>query len=403
MCNPPRYGLSSIMARVIVTVVALLLPVSLSAAPAAAADERAVQSAIERDAAVQGARAERDAATAYERTVSNALDQAAADYEIARGQAEHLADEARLAGVTLESQAQATQVERRSKLDLAIAAYLEPARQLTMADMILGADDASSALHLAGLMEHIGRRSDRSIERLYKTQVLRYDETRQQQVVTVGAKAAAEQQQRAADTIQAALQEATNVVRTAERTVASAETAAESRERERQRQEAERKREEDARRARDEAERRAKELQAGFSSAPAPPVAGRVCPIGIPNGFIDSWGFPRSGGRTHKGIDIFAAQSTPQFAVANGSVSTGSNRLGGLTIWLTDNVGDRYYYAHLASIDVADGAQVRAGQVIGTTGRTGNAATTPPHLHWEYHPGGGAAVNPYPLAMALCR
>jgi murein DD-endopeptidase MepM/ murein hydrolase activator NlpD len=152
--------------------------------------------------------------------------------------------------------------------------------------------------------------------------------------------------------------------------------------------------------------RRARELALAATrtaDVPLPPVEGMVCPLGSPHGFSDTWGAPRSGGRTHQGVDMFAAHGTPQFAVEGGTVRVSNSTLGGLSLHLTTHGGDRYYYAHLSAALVTTGQRVRAGQWIGVTGNTGNARTTPPHLHWQYHPGGGAPVNPYPLALALCR
>ena len=128
-----------------------------------------------------------------------------------------------------------------------------------------------------------------------------------------------------------------------------------------------------------------------------------VCPLGAPNGFSDSWGAPRSGGRGHMGVDMFAARGTPVFAVAAGRVRVGSNRLGGLTVNLDDSAGNSYYYAHLETARVSDGQAVGPGAVLGTAGTSGNAVGTPPHLHWQVRPPGGAPINPYPLARALCR
>ena len=100
---------------------------------------------------------------------------------------------------------------------------------------------------------------------------------------------------------------------------------------------------------------------------------------------------------------MMAAHGTPNVAVVSGTFKTHHSRLGGLSIYLKGDDGHTYYYAHLSSISVTDGQRVKAGDVIGAVGNTGNAITTPPHLHWQVHPGGGAPVNPYPLAMALCR
>jgi murein DD-endopeptidase MepM/ murein hydrolase activator NlpD len=101
-----------------------------------------------------------------------------------------------------------------------------------------------------------------------------------------------------------------------------------------------------------------------------------------------------------------AARGTPVVAVYDGSIyrfSTSS--LGGYTIYYQDNSGNIYYYAHLDgyAAGAAAGVPMAAGEVIGYVGNTGNAAWTAPHLHWEFHPGGGDAVNPTPLATQLCR
>jgi peptidoglycan LD-endopeptidase LytH len=149
---------------------------------------------------------------------------------------------------------------------------------------------------------------------------------------------------------------------------------------------------------------RASGLLIGDGSGPLPPVDGKVCPIGAPNAFIDSWGFPRSGGRRHQGVDVFAAYGTPLYAVADGTITRVANGgLGGLTLHLVDDRGDDYYYAHLSAVAVQAGQRVTAGQIVGANGNTGNAATTPPHLHWQYHPAGGPPVNPYALTYLLCR
>lgn len=103
---------------------------------------------------------------------------------------------------------------------------------------------------------------------------------------------------------------------------------------------------------------------------------------------------------------MMAARGTPLVAIETGTViRTGNGGLGGITLWLSGSVSsDQYYYAHLdAWADgLHQGQQVTAGELVGYVGSTGNASAAYPHLHFEYHPDGGGAVNPYPLAKSLC-
>ncbi len=135
-------------------------------------------------------------------------------------------------------------------------------------------------------------------------------------------------------------------------------------------------------------------------------VGSFICPF-TPGrtSFINSWGYARSGGRSHKGTDMFAAWNEPMYAVAAGKVTTRNGGLGGKTIWLVASNGVAYYYAHLNDWNVSSGATVSQGQTIGFNGDTGNARGGSPHLHFEIHPSGrgSAAVNSYPTLSAACR
>jgi len=129
-----------------------------------------------------------------------------------------------------------------------------------------------------------------------------------------------------------------------------------------------------------------------------------VCPVQGGASFIDSWGFPRSGGRRHKGVDMFAPRHTPLLAVVSGTVRFSSNSVGGLSTYVYGNDGNKYYYTHLQNhpTNISSGARVGAGDVVGFLGNSGNARFTSPHLHFEIRPGGGSAVNPYPTVRHYC-
>ena len=137
---------------------------------------------------------------------------------------------------------------------------------------------------------------------------------------------------------------------------------------------------------------------------PPPSSGGGSCPVAGAVYFSDTWGDARSGGRSHQGVDMMAARGTPVAAIFSGKITSMANSsLGGKTIWLSAG-GDTYYYAHLDShaAGLAVGQSVTSGQIIGTVGSTGNASDLYPHLHFEFHPGGGSAVNPYPLVKGIC-
>lgn len=147
-----------------------------------------------------------------------------------------------------------------------------------------------------------------------------------------------------------------------------------------------------------------KMLQAGGAIA----IGGFVFPVGDPHTFGSSFGAPRMTGTSyehwHQGNDIFAPAGTPLFACERGViVRVGTDVLGGTKLWLSGQSGTRYYYAHLAGYapGIAEGVLVEAGDLVGYVGDTGNARGTPPHLHFEIHPGGGPAIDPYPILKTV--
>jgi peptidoglycan LD-endopeptidase LytH len=132
----------------------------------------------------------------------------------------------------------------------------------------------------------------------------------------------------------------------------------------------------------------------------APATGGMACPVAGAVSFVDSWGAPRDG-HTHAGVDMMAAYGTPIVAIVAGTITYAAyDGSGGNMIFLSGDDGNAYWYMHNQD-NLVSGGHVTAGQQIATVGDTGNAAGTP-HLHFEYHPGGGAAVNPYPLVASIC-
>ena len=126
-----------------------------------------------------------------------------------------------------------------------------------------------------------------------------------------------------------------------------------------------------------------------------------ICPM-PGSAYGDTWGAPRSGGRKHEGVDMVAPRGVPIYAVASGFATFKFNTLGGNAVSLVGDNGTRYYYGHLASYEGLS-RPVLQGEIIGYNGDTGNAQFSTPHLHFEIHPGGGLAVNPYPsVRVAGC-
>jgi peptidoglycan LD-endopeptidase LytH len=98
---------------------------------------------------------------------------------------------------------------------------------------------------------------------------------------------------------------------------------------------------------------------------------------------------------------MFAARGTPNVAVTSGSISQQYGSRQGYGVFLAGDDGHSYWYFHLSSY-AGGPRRVARGEVIGYTGTSGNADGMTPHTHFEYHPGHGAAVNPYPLVSSLC-
>lgn len=115
----------------------------------------------------------------------------------------------------------------------------------------------------------------------------------------------------------------------------------------------------------------------------------------------DTWGGPRSGGRKHEGVDIFAPRGTPVRSTTRGVVlRVGENRLGGLHATVLGPGRQVHYYAHFDRVgDFNSGDVVRPGDILGYVGTTGNARGTPPHLHYGIYTAPRGAVNPWPLLI----
>jgi murein DD-endopeptidase MepM/ murein hydrolase activator NlpD len=140
-------------------------------------------------------------------------------------------------------------------------------------------------------------------------------------------------------------------------------------------------------------------------------AGGYVFPVFPSASFSDSFGAFRGdvAGNWHHGDDLFAPLGAPILACADGTVfSVGWNDVGGNRLWLRDGQGNEFYYAHLSAYSPAarNGNRVKAGEVVGFVGNTGDAQGTPYHLHFEVHPvsllalGYDGAVDPTPYLTA---
>ena len=153
--------------------------------------------------------------------------------------------------------------------------------------------------------------------------------------------------------------------------------------------------------AKAKAEAAAKAKAKASNSLSAPAAASRIsgrCPV--PNAtFTDTWGAPRSGGRSHKGTDLMAPYGSPVYAVASGTVRAAYSSAGGTSLYLNADNGETYFYAH-NSTNVVTSGRVSAGDLIARVGSTGNAGSTN-HVHFEREVG-GRSVNPYSFLRSIC-
>jgi murein DD-endopeptidase MepM/ murein hydrolase activator NlpD len=136
------------------------------------------------------------------------------------------------------------------------------------------------------------------------------------------------------------------------------------------------------------------------SSAPSVVSGEWICPVQGPRAFSNDYGAPRGGGSSHMGNDIMSPRGTPVVANVSGVVTQRNGAISGLAYFLAGDDGNRYFGAHLDSFGAS--GRVEAGTVIGRVGNTGDAASTPPHLHFEIHPGGSGYTNPYSTLTKYC-
>jgi murein DD-endopeptidase MepM/ murein hydrolase activator NlpD len=130
-------------------------------------------------------------------------------------------------------------------------------------------------------------------------------------------------------------------------------------------------------------------------------TTGVNCPLPNGSSFIDTWGYARSQGRTHKGTDMIASRGSIIVAMRAGTIRMNWHSLGGRQVYVYGVDGITYYYAHLSGYPggLSNGQSVSQGQVIGYVGSTGNATTNVLHLGMIV---GGRYVNPYPTVRRAC-
>ena len=141
------------------------------------------------------------------------------------------------------------------------------------------------------------------------------------------------------------------------------------------------------------------QLLLGVRNAAPTPALDR-CPVAGAR-FMNDWGFPRVDTGFHEGTDLMAKRGTPIVAPVSGTVTQGVGTIGGNYFRLVAADGTSYYGGHMNSFGKK--GKVKAGDSLGTVGNSGDADGGPTHLHFEIHPAGAAAVNPYSFLIAACR
>lgn len=370
------------------------------------------------DPAVIQAQSALDEARAQLRDITSRLDVLAGDYEDARAHVERLSQELEESPERVTDAEQATQQARNAQAEQVRAAYMQPGLDFTrVSSAFLLAPDVNTALHTTAVMQRVAVAKAREVQSQVEAGQRVVADVNNQRDIVGGTSAAMADLDGLTSSFTQALDVAMDEVKAAEDTLTAARDNA--------RQQAEEEAEQAAKEAQWQQQAAQQQQQAAQQQSYAQTFSADVgevsatpiriatingqsqemaCPLGQPNGFTDSWGFPRSGGRTHKGVDMFASYGMPVYAAADGVVRrVFNNTLGGLSIDLVDGLGHRYYYAHLSAAYVTDGQQVAAGDLLAANGNSGNAISTPPHVHWQFHPNDGQPVNPFPLAAALCR
>jgi murein DD-endopeptidase MepM/ murein hydrolase activator NlpD len=322
-----------------------------------------------------------DDARARVAEAQQAADAAAARYEEAIGRLEQLGADiedrkARIAAGKQEAAELSVVAERR-----AVTAYISR-DTLTEGRFVLEGGDPLDEIRRTKLLARTKEEEDRAIERLEALNDDLAHEQKQLEAERAQQERAVAQVEAEQEVVQAQLQDAQQALDLLEEQL---------------------RREEEAARARElavEAARAASNRDNGRDYSGAYVATGIVCPVRGAVSFIDSWGYPRHQG-PHKGVDLMAASGTPDVAVVSGTVTYKEGGTSGLGAYLQGDDGNLYYYFHLSAYE-GGARRVSQGEVIGYVGNTGDARYTAPHTHFEIHPGGGAAVNPYPSVAAVC-